>query len=84
MRNEVNRPLIVDSNVIRGLARLCPDFDMDTSRPTAEQYEAYLELCQRWASEWGTEPDVIERLLFSFGKDENDAFVVRYLDAANE
>jgi hypothetical protein len=48
---------------------------MDSSRPTADQYKAYLELASQWAAAWGTEPDMIERLLFAYGKDPKDEFV---------
>ena len=69
------RPLILDANVITGLRLLCPRLVMDSSRPTADQYKAYLELASQWAAAWGTEPDMIERLLFAYGKDPKDEFV---------
>jgi len=35
---------------------------------TTKQYADYLELAQRWAKSWGTQPDVVERVLYSVGK----------------
>ena len=72
------RPLIVDRNVIHALNDLCPSMDFDLP-PTADQYRSYLELCHRWADQWGTDPDVVERLLFAYGKNKEDPEVRKYL-----
>jgi hypothetical protein len=57
------KPLIMDDNVIEGLARL-------TEQPwtqTVETYSDYLDLASDLAFELHCEPDVIERRLFDVG-----------------
>jgi 8-oxoguanine DNA glycosylase-like protein len=62
------QPLILDQFVVIALNRLCGlDWDPQ-ARWTPDQYGRYLDLAHRWAEEWQTAPDVIERVLFSIGK----------------
>ncbi|WP_032392809.1 8-oxoguanine DNA glycosylase OGG fold protein [Rhodococcoides fascians] len=56
------RPLIYDSNVVAALNKWTNDA-WRTDGP-GEMYSRYLDLAADWASEAGTDPDVIERALF--------------------
>lgn len=61
------QPLILDENVAIGLNRLC-GVDWASGGWGTSQYAQYLSLGHDWAKEWKTNPDVIERVLFSIGK----------------
>lgn len=61
------RPLILDRYVATALNRLC-GLQWPHTGFSPSQYEMYLELAHAWASTWSTEPDVIERVLFSIGQ----------------
>lgn len=64
------RPLILDQYVTIALNRLCHCDWSTTGGWSTTQYGEYLDLAGRWAAEWGTKPDVIERILFSVGKSQ--------------
>lgn len=61
------RPLILDRYVALALNRL-GGLSWPEEGFTVSNYEEYLYLGQAWASTWHTDPDVIERVLFSVGK----------------
>ena len=61
------KPLIMDSYVVTALNRLRGTAWNDGNWGT-EQYREYLELADEWARQWGTEPDVVERVLFEVGQ----------------
>lgn len=61
------QPLILDVNVAIALNRLC-GVDWPLASWSTSQYAQYLSIAHGWAKEWGTSPDVIERVLFSVGK----------------
>lgn len=62
-------PLILDSNVAQAVSWLT-----GTQWPSGnwlpDTYAAYLDLACSWAKQWGTEPDVIERVLFAVGQSD--------------
>jgi len=65
----VRQPLILDQFVALALNRL-----VGSTLPTAQggwttaQYATYLDIAHKWAADWGSAPDVVERVLFSIGK----------------
>lgn len=64
------RPLILDQYVARALNEQA-DFGWRLNwQWTAAQYERYLAAAHGWAETWagGTDPDVVERVLFERGK----------------
>lgn len=61
------RPLILDQYVAVALNKLC-GLSWPQESFSSSQYDEYLDLAHRWASDWHTSPDVIERVLFSVGK----------------
>jgi len=64
-----SRPLILDKYVTIALNMLCNVGWSPDGGWTTAQYAQYLDLADRWATDWGAEgPDVIERILFSIGK----------------
>lgn len=62
------RPLILDQYVAAALNDVADLGWPRTWNWTTAQYEQYLDIAARWASEWGCQPDVIERTLFEHGK----------------
>jgi hypothetical protein len=60
-------PLILDQYVTVALNKLC-GLNWPEQSFSSSQYDEYLDLAHRWASDWHTSPDVIERVLFSVGK----------------
>jgi hypothetical protein len=61
------KPLILDRYVARAVNRLC-GLDWPENSFSAAQYQHYVEIADAWATAWNTDPDVIERVLFSVGK----------------
>jgi hypothetical protein len=61
--------LILDSRVATGLGWLTKT-EWPTDGWTSGEYRAYLELAVHWAYLWGSEPDIVERVLFAIGKSE--------------
>ena len=63
------KPLILDSFVSKAINVLCgttwPEGDF-----SAAIYRQYLEIAHEWASDWGTQADVIERILFAVGQSD--------------
>jgi hypothetical protein len=74
-----HRPLILDRYVALALTRLCSVCLPGVGWNVA-QYAHYLECAHKWADTWETNPDVIERILFSVGK--ADLLVVRAFTGA--
>lgn len=64
----IPKPLILDQYVAAALNDITDLNWPSTWNWTAGQYEHYLHLAPKWASEWRCEPDVIERTLFEHGK----------------
>lgn len=62
------RPLILDQYVAAALNDVAGLGWADTWNWTTSQYEQYLDLAAQWASEWGCQPDVVEKTLFEHGK----------------
>ena len=64
-------PLILDRwvatalNWLRGTA-----WSTEQGGWTPDQYAEYLEVAASWAHAWGTEPDVVERVLFAIGQSD--------------
>lgn len=73
-------PLILDRRVATAL-----NWIRHTAWPmtgwTTDQYEEYLHVAAAWAKQWGTEADVVERVLFAIGRsgDEDNGIAVRSL-----
>jgi hypothetical protein len=63
------QPLILDSYVASALNQLC-GLSLPLSNFSPEVYAFYLDLAHRWADEWGTSPDVVERVLFAAGRSD--------------
>lgn len=63
------QPLILDSYVASALNQLC-GLGLPLADFAPEAYRFYLDLAHRWADEWGTRPDVIERVLFAIGRSD--------------
>ena len=61
------QPLIFDQYVAAALNQLC-GLSLPDAQWTTKQYEDYLDVAHDWAHQWKTEPDVVERVLFSIGK----------------
>ncbi|WP_425245350.1 hypothetical protein [Streptomyces sp. NEAU-NA10] len=61
-------PLIIDSNVALALNELSDQEWEADERWDSKKYASYLELAHSWAERWGTAPDVVERMLFTRGK----------------
>jgi hypothetical protein len=61
-------PLIIDSNVALALNELSGEHWDPGERWDSKQYARYLDLAHAWADRWGTSPDVVERTLFTWGK----------------
>jgi len=63
------QPLILDQFVVLALNRLVGS-TLPTKQGgwTALQYMTYLDIAHKWAVDWGSAPDVVERVLFSIGK----------------
>jgi hypothetical protein len=65
-------PLILDRwvatalNWLRGTA-----WGTEQGGWTPDQYAEYLEVAASWAHAWGTEPDVVERVLFAIGQSDH-------------
>lgn len=64
----VPNPLILDRYVAAALNDITDLGWPRTWNWTPWQYEQYLMVAQEWASDWGTQPDVVERTLFEHGK----------------
>jgi hypothetical protein len=63
------RPLILDSRVATALNMLCGwSWPTLAGGWTPSQYEQYLTVAHDWAKQWGTDPDVVEYVLFNIGK----------------
>jgi hypothetical protein len=67
--SESSQPLILDQYVSIAINRLCGT-EWPSGDWTVEQYADYIDLAHRWAKTWGTEPDVVERVLFAVGKSD--------------
>lgn len=68
-------PLILDRRVATALTHVTKQHWLDWGW-SPKQYESYLRLAQHWATNWGTTPDVIERVLFSIGGSDRLALTV--------